>query len=203
MIYASSGDAVTQHMHTFRNVAVRITGEMTAARREEAACRFRSDPDIRMAVCMLRDPKPRVRLDAATCVIFQGLDMDARHHASAELSCQSLGQTQPLQVHYVHVKDPLNTRIARHLAAVLAPDPEHAGARLDVRTCAREIAWDLWTDAATMLRDMRITHRHRSAGSHREAGQGMPSARSDWQRSTTHQPRNARGTPRTAGNTKD
>jgi SWI/SNF-related matrix-associated actin-dependent regulator 1 of chromatin subfamily A len=85
----------------FGDSAVRLTGDVAQAQRQEAVDRFQNDPVTTVFVGNILAAGTGITLTAATQVFFNDLDWVPANHLQAEDRAYRIGQQETVNVHYV------------------------------------------------------------------------------------------------------
>src|SRR5258705_7190378 len=85
----------------------------------QAVHRFKSAPEVRVAICNIIAGGVGITLTAATHVIFQDIDWVPANHLQAEDRAYRMGQTERVTVEYMMADGTLDAFIAELLEAKL------------------------------------------------------------------------------------
>lgn len=116
VLFAIHKAIVRRVMERFGDVAVKITGDTPAAKRQDIVDRFQTDDEIRLFVGNIDAAGTGITLTAASNVAFLEFAWRPGDHDQAEDRCNRIGQTNAVTAWYLVMQDSVD---GAHLALVL------------------------------------------------------------------------------------
>lgn len=118
IVFVHHHDVAIALYERFRDNSVRITGQITdPAKRQEAADRFQTDPNIKLIICTIKAAGVGFTLTAAYNVIFLELDWVPANLLQAEDRAHRIGQKERVIIQHFLLKGSIDARMAAKIVA--------------------------------------------------------------------------------------
>jgi SWI/SNF-related matrix-associated actin-dependent regulator 1 of chromatin subfamily A len=115
IVFAHHSDVIEKIREKFKDVSVKITGEMTAQQRDDAVRAFQTAKNIKLCIASIRAAGVGITLTAASNVVFAELDWVPAMVTQAEDRAHRIGQPSAVTVQHLVFDRSIDVRIAKAL----------------------------------------------------------------------------------------
>ena len=115
VVFAVHKTTIDTLMGEFKDIAVKIDGSCSAAKRDSAVEEFQNNPEIKLFVGNIQAAGTGLTLTAASAVAFLELDWVVGNHMQAEDRCHRIGQKNTVNVYYLLAAGSIEEKIAEIL----------------------------------------------------------------------------------------
>lgn len=115
VLFAHHKDVIEQIYNTFKDIAVKVTGDTKLKDRQEAVEKFQNDPNCKLFIGSIKAAGVGFTLTASRTVVFAELDWVPGNMTQAEDRCHRIGQNSSVLVQHIVLEESLDARIAKIL----------------------------------------------------------------------------------------